>query len=48
MGVKRVCIVTDRVVGQLPGMSALLNSVDNQNITYSVYDNVRTEPTDTR
>ena len=48
MGVNRVCIVTDQVVGQLPGMSALLNSVNHENITYSVYDSVRTEPTDTR
>ena len=48
MGVKQVCIMTDQVVGKLPAMTTVLDSVTRQSISYRVFDNVRTEPTDTR
>ncbi|KAI0241628.1 Hydroxyacid-oxoacid transhydrogenase, mitochondrial, partial [Lamellibrachia satsuma] len=47
LGVKRVCIMTDQVVGKLPAMTTVLDSVTRQRISYRVFDNVRTEPTDT-
>ena len=48
MDVKRVCIMTDTVVGKLPAVTTVLDAVIRQNINYAVFDGVRTEPTEKR
>ncbi|XP_068626953.1 probable hydroxyacid-oxoacid transhydrogenase, mitochondrial isoform X1 [Battus philenor] len=47
MGVKNVCVMTDQNVVSLSPMKAVLDSLVKNGINYSVYDNVRVEPTDT-
>ena len=48
MDVKRVCIMTDKVVGKLPAVTTVLDAVIRHNINYDVFDGVRTEPTENR
>ncbi|CAK1601781.1 unnamed protein product [Parnassius mnemosyne] len=47
LGAKNVCVMTDQNVVSLSPMKAVLDSLVKNGINYSVYDNVRVEPTDT-
>ncbi|KAK7825080.1 hypothetical protein U0070_014837 [Myodes glareolus] len=46
MGAKKVCLMTDRNLAQLPPVQTVLNSLVRNNISFQVYDGVRVEPTD--
>ncbi|CAH2285326.1 hydroxyacid-oxoacid transhydrogenase, mitochondrial [Pelobates cultripes] len=46
LGMKNVCVMTDKNLAQLPPVRAVLNSLIRNKINFSVYDNVRVEPTD--
>ncbi|POI28824.1 hypothetical protein CIB84_007426 [Bambusicola thoracicus] len=46
LGAKRVCLMTDRNLSQLPPVDAVLNSLTKSGINFQMYDNVRVEPTD--
>lgn len=48
LGAKNVLLVTDKNVGKLPAMKQVLESFANNNINYTVYDDVRVEPTSDR
>ena len=48
LGSKNVLIITDKTVGKLPAMTQVLESFSNNNITYTVFDDVRVEPTSDR
>uniref|UniRef100_A0A8C5SS46 Hydroxyacid-oxoacid transhydrogenase, mitochondrial n=1 Tax=Laticauda laticaudata TaxID=8630 RepID=A0A8C5SS46_LATLA len=45
-GAKKVCVVTDKNLCQLPPMTAVLDSLTINGINFQIYDNVRVEPTD--
>lgn len=47
LGVKKVMVLTDPVLSELPPMAAVLESLTDQKIAYSLFDEVRVEPTDT-
>ncbi|KPJ11716.1 putative hydroxyacid-oxoacid transhydrogenase, mitochondrial [Papilio machaon] len=47
LGAKNVCVMTDPNVVSLSPMKAVLDSLVRNGISYSVYDKVRVEPTDT-
>ncbi|XP_013149477.1 PREDICTED: probable hydroxyacid-oxoacid transhydrogenase, mitochondrial isoform X1 [Papilio polytes] len=47
LGAKNVCVMTDPNVVSLSPMKAVLDSLVSNGISYSVYDQVRVEPTDT-
>uniref|UniRef100_A0A8C5WCM8 Hydroxyacid-oxoacid transhydrogenase, mitochondrial n=1 Tax=Leptobrachium leishanense TaxID=445787 RepID=A0A8C5WCM8_9ANUR len=46
LGMKNVCVMTDKNLAQLPPVKAVLNSLVRNNVNYTVYDSVRVEPTD--
>ncbi|KAL8182061.1 UNVERIFIED_CONTAM: Hydroxyacid-oxoacid transhydrogenase, mitochondrial [Gekko kuhli] len=46
MGTRKVCVMTDKTLCQLPPMKAVLDSLTKNGITFKLYDNVRVEPTD--
>lgn len=48
LGAKKVLVVTDKTVGQLPSMRMVLDSLTKNGINFSVFDDVRVEPTDQR
>lgn len=47
LGVKKVMVLTDPVLSELPPVAAVLESLTDQKIAYSLFDEVRVEPTDT-
>ena len=47
LGIKRAMVLTDPNLRTLPPVERVLESLDHQGITYSVFDQVRVEPTDT-
>lgn len=47
MGVGHVLVVTDPNVARTPAVSTALESMDAENIGYTIFDGVRVEPTDT-
>ncbi|EDW92118.1 probable hydroxyacid-oxoacid transhydrogenase, mitochondrial [Drosophila yakuba] len=46
LGARKVCLVTDKNVAQLPSVKAALDSLARNGINYEVYDETRVEPTD--
>lgn len=46
LGLKRVAVFTDTVVGQLEAVAALKEALENAGVDFAVYDEVRVEPTD--
>ncbi|XP_074997832.1 hydroxyacid-oxoacid transhydrogenase, mitochondrial [Calonectris borealis] len=46
IGARRVCLMTDKNLSQLPPVNAVLNSLAKHDINFQMYDNVRVEPTD--
>lgn len=48
LGAKKVLVVTDKTVGQLPSMRMVLDSLTKNGINFSIFDDVRVEPTDQR
>lgn len=46
MGAKLVMVVTDPVLATLPPVRTVLDSLEQNNIAYAVYDRVRVEPSD--
>lgn len=47
LGLKRAMVLTDPHLRKLPPVETVLESLDHQGITYSLFDQVRVEPTDT-
>ena len=48
IGVKKLCVMTDNNVITLPGMKAIVDSLQKCGVDFEVYSNVRVEPTDKR
>nr|XP_048696785.1 hydroxyacid-oxoacid transhydrogenase, mitochondrial isoform X4 [Caretta caretta] len=46
LGARKVCVMTDKNLCQLPPVKAVLNSLTKHRITFQMYDDVRVEPTD--
>jgi hydroxyacid-oxoacid transhydrogenase len=46
LGARRVLVLTDQVLRRLPPVERVLESLDDEKISYEVYDQVRVEPTD--
>ncbi|KAI6074971.1 Hydroxyacid-oxoacid transhydrogenase, mitochondrial [Aix galericulata] len=46
LGAKKVCLMTDKNLSQLPPVNAVLNSLAKYGINFQMYDEVRVEPTD--
>jgi hydroxyacid-oxoacid transhydrogenase len=46
LGVKRVMVLTDPVLRELPPVATVLESLSDQKIAYSLFDEVHVEPTD--
>src|SRR5262245_22051378 len=46
LGTRRVLVLTDPVVRNLPPVHTLLESLDRSHIDWTLYDRVRVEPTD--
>ncbi len=46
LGLKRVMVLTDSNLSQLPPVKTVLKSLSDQKVDYSLYTNVRVEPTD--
>jgi hydroxyacid-oxoacid transhydrogenase len=46
MGVRRVLVLTDPVVSRLAPVRTVLDSLDEQGISFALFDRVRIEPTD--
>ncbi|KAL0599313.1 Hydroxyacid-oxoacid transhydrogenase, mitochondrial [Plecturocebus cupreus] len=46
MGAKNVCLMTDKNLAQLPPVQVAMDSLVKNGIPFTVYDNVRVEPTD--
>lgn len=46
LGARKVCLVTDVNVAQLPSVKVALDSLARNGINYEVYDETRVEPTD--
>ncbi|XP_053874097.1 hydroxyacid-oxoacid transhydrogenase, mitochondrial isoform X1 [Malaclemys terrapin pileata] len=46
LGARKVCVMTDKNLCQLPPVKAVLNSLTKNGITFQMYDDVRVEPTD--
>jgi len=46
LGVRRVLVVTDPVVGRLPPVAKVLESLETNRLPFDLYDRVRVEPTD--
>ena len=47
LGIKRVMVLTDPYLRDLPPVQRVLDSLSGQKIAYSLFDQVRIEPTDT-
>jgi hydroxyacid-oxoacid transhydrogenase len=45
-GAKRILVVTDPTVRQLPPVATVLESLDANRLEWTLYDRVRVEPTD--
>jgi hydroxyacid-oxoacid transhydrogenase len=45
-GIRRVMLLTDPIVARLPPVASVLDSLEANDITVTVYDRVRVEPTD--
>lgn len=48
MGAKRVLIMTDKTLAQMSPVGVVVNSLTKYNVNFSVFDDVRIEPTDVR
>ncbi|MEE6524027.1 hypothetical protein FKM82_023216 [Ascaphus truei] len=48
LGVRNVCVMTDKNLVQLSPVQAVINSLAKNEINFRLYDNVRVEPTDKR
>ena len=46
MGAKRVCVVTDTNVAKLDAMRQVVEALDREGVSYTIYDQVRVEPKD--
>ena len=46
MGLKRVLVVTDPVIATLTSVATLLESLERNDVAYTLFDRVRVEPTD--
>ena len=46
LGVRKVLVVTDTVIGALPPVQAVIDSLDANRLAWGLYDRVRVEPTD--
>ncbi|XP_043923309.1 hydroxyacid-oxoacid transhydrogenase, mitochondrial [Protopterus annectens] len=46
MGIRKVCVMTDKKLAKLPPLQVVLNSLVKNGVQYQLYDNVRVEPTD--
>ncbi|EGW04197.1 Ribosome biogenesis regulatory protein-like [Cricetulus griseus] len=46
MGAKKVCLMTDKNLSQLPPVQTVMDSLVKSGISFQVYDSVRVEPTD--
>ena len=46
LGIERVMVLTDPNLSQLPPVTTVLDSLSDQKIAYSLFQNVRVEPTD--
>ncbi|XP_037788999.1 hydroxyacid-oxoacid transhydrogenase, mitochondrial-like isoform X2 [Penaeus monodon] len=46
MGAKRVLVMTDKTLAQMSPVGVVVNSLAKYNVNFSVFDNVRIEPTD--
>lgn len=47
MGAKNVMVVTDKTLSQLPPVKLVAESLSKHKVNFTVFDNVRVEPTDT-
>ena len=47
LGLHRAMVLTDPHLRKLPPVEKVLESLDDQGISYSLFDQVRVEPTDT-
>jgi len=47
LGIERVMVLTDANLSKLPPLEKLLKSLSGEKISYSLFDRVRVEPTDT-
>jgi hydroxyacid-oxoacid transhydrogenase len=45
-GAKHVLVVTDQTVAKLESVSVALQALDDEKVAYSLFDRVRSEPTD--
>ncbi|XP_074843225.1 hydroxyacid-oxoacid transhydrogenase, mitochondrial [Carettochelys insculpta] len=46
LGARKVCVMTDKNLCQLPPVKAVLNSLTKNGIAFEMYNDVRVEPTD--
>ncbi|XP_067836332.1 hydroxyacid-oxoacid transhydrogenase, mitochondrial [Heptranchias perlo] len=46
IGARKVCVMTDKNVANLPPVKAVLNSLVKNGVNFQVFDKVRVEPTD--
>ncbi|PIK36715.1 putative hydroxyacid-oxoacid transhydrogenase, mitochondrial [Apostichopus japonicus] len=46
LGAKQVAVMTDKTVGSLPIMEAVLDSLQKHHVNFEIFDKVRVEPTD--
>lgn len=46
MGAKKVCVVTDVNVAKLDAMKQVIEGLEREGISYTVYDQTRVEPKD--
>ena len=48
LGARKVCVMTDKNVGQLDAAKVALDALSKAGVPFEVYDNIRVEPTDIR
>ena len=48
MGAKRVCVMTDPFLKNLPAVKTTLDSLTKSGVQFELYDKVRVEPTEKR
>ena len=46
LGAKKVMVVTDSVLAKLPCVKTVIDSLEKEGVNYTLYDQVRVEPTD--
>ena len=46
LGVKKAMVMTDANVAKLPCVKTVIDSLEKEGVEYSLYDQVRVEPTD--